>query len=189
MRQIDDNIFIEKSLQGDLEAFAGLVKKYQESVIALGWNILGDRDEARDIAQETFIQAFTHLERFDATRSFKTWIFSIAAKRSIDRLRRQKSFWKYFNRQTKEQYLETAQTNMMIEDSRVFSPLLKRLNPKERMAISLKINEGYSAKEIGAVIKCSESTARVHLFNAKKKLKQELLLAEKSIIKTGKGGN
>lgn len=186
MRQIDDNIIIEKSLQGDLEAFAGLVKKYQQALIALGWNILGDRDEARDIAQETFIQVFTHLERFDMTRSFKTWIFSIAVKRSIDRIRRQKSFWKYFNRQTKEQSLETTQTNMRIEESQVFSPLLKRLNPKERMAISLKINEGYSAKEIGEVIKCSENTTRVHLFNAKKKLKKELFLAEKS---TGKGGN
>ncbi|MCI0470859.1 MAG: sigma-70 family RNA polymerase sigma factor [Candidatus Aminicenantes bacterium] len=186
MRQIDDNIIIEKSLQGDLEAFAGLVKKYQDALVALGWNILGDRDDARDVAQEAFIQAFTHLERFDTTRSFKTWIFSIAVKRSIDRLRRQKSSWKYFNRQTKEQCLETAQTNISIEDSRVFSPLLKRLNPKERMAISLKINEGYSAKEIGEVIRCSESTARVHLFNAKKKLKKELSLAGKS---TGKGGD
>lgn len=172
MRHQQDNIIIEQSLRGDPEAFETLVKKYQASLIALTWNILGDADEARDMAQETFIQVYTHLERFDRTRSFKTWIFSIAVKRSIDRIRKKKSFLKYFNNQTKEMNPVVEQRNKRIEESEIFSPLLKKLNHKERAAISLKVNEGFSAKEIAEVIKCSESTARVHLFNAKKKLKE-----------------
>lgn len=172
MRQIQDNVIIEKSLQGDPEAFAGLVKKYQASLIALAWNILGDPDDARDIAQESFLQAYTHLERFDINRSFKTWLFSIAVKRSIDRTRKKKSFLKYFNLQTKEMNPGVEERGKSIEDSELFYPLLKKLNQKERTAISLKVNEGYSAREIGEVIKCSENTARVHLFNARKKLKE-----------------
>ncbi len=172
MRQIQDDIVIERSLQGDPEAFEALVKKYQSSLIALTWNILGDPDEACDMVQETFLQVYTHLERFDRTRSFKTWIFSIAVKRCIDRIRKKKSFLKYFNRQTKEINPVVERKNKRIEEPEIFSPLLKKLNHKERVAISLKVNEGFSAREISEIIKCSESTVRVHLFNAKKKLKE-----------------
>ena len=178
MRQLQENALIEKALQGDLEAFEMLVKKYQSSLVALAWNILGDPDDAHDAAQETFLQAYTNLERFDREKNFKTWIFSIAAKRSIDRLRKQKSFLKYFNKTMKEKEQNpnphVTQKNEKIEESEIFSPLLEKLKNKERIAISLKINENYSAKEIGAVLDCSESTARVHLFNARKKLKKEL---------------
>ena len=172
MRQIQDNIIIEKALKGDIEAFEALVKKYQASLIALAWNILGDPDDARDVAQETFFQVYTHLDRFDLKRNFKTWLFSIAVKRSIDHTRKKKSFFKYFNLQTKEMNPGAKTKAVDIEDSEIFYPLLKKLKHKERIAISLKVNEGYSAKEIAAVINCSESTARVHLFNARKKLKE-----------------
>lgn len=172
MRQIQDNIIIEKSLKGDVEAFEVLVKKYQPSLIALAWNILGDPDEARDVAQETFFQVYTHLDRFDLTKNFKTWLFSIAVKRSIDHTRKRKSFLKYFNLQTKEMNPAAQPETIGIEESEMFNPLLKKLKQKERIAISLKVNGGYSAKEIAAVIDCSESTARVHLFNARKKLKE-----------------
>lgn len=172
MKQATDNILIERSLQDDPEAFEILVKKYQASLIALTWNIVGDPDEARDMTQETFLQVYTHLERFDRTRNFKTWIFSIAVKRSIDRIRKKKSFLNYFNVQTKEMKPAAERKNQRIEESDIFYPLLKKLKHKERVAISLKVNEGFSAKEIAEVINCSESTARVHIFNAKKKLKE-----------------
>lgn len=169
-----DNVFVEKALQGDLEAFEMLVKKYQASLIALAANMLADADEACDIAQETFLQVYKNLGRFDQTKSFKTWLFSIAVKRAIDRTRKMRSFIAYFNQKTREMNPQPAPRHetTRIEDSHLFSPLLKRLNQRERTAISLKVNEGYTAKEIGEVLGCSESTARVHLFNARKRLKE-----------------
>lgn len=149
-----------------------LVKKYQSPLIAVAWNILGDPDEARDVAQETFLQVYTKLGQYDPTRSFKTWLYAIAVKRSIDRTRKARSFINYFNKRTREGNPAPAPKYERIEDSEIFHPLLKKLNQKERTAISLKINEGYSAKEISEVLSCSESTARVHLFNARKKLRE-----------------
>jgi len=61
-----------------------------------------------------------------------------------------------------------------IEDSEIFSPILSKLKDKERIAISLRVNEGYSAKEIAQTLDCAESTARVYLFNAKRKLRKLL---------------
>lgn len=61
-----------------------------------------------------------------------------------------------------------------IEDSEIFFPALKELSTKERVAITLKINDAYSASEIADVLGCAESTARVYLFHAKKKLRKIL---------------
>lgn len=182
MNTHDENQLIETCLLGSRNDFEPLVKKYRSPVIALAINILGNYDDALDIAQETFVQAFTNLRRFDTQRNFKSWILGIAAKRCLDHLKKQKSFLNYFLKHPKQFHLNAniSTDHKTIEESEIFSPLLKKMKNKERVAILLKINENYSAKEIADVLDCSESTARVHLFNAKQKLKKELLIVEKN---------
>ena len=173
----DERLIIRKCLAGSRETFEVLVNRYETHVKALAWNITGNPEEAKEISQDTFLQAFKNLHRFDLNRSFKNWLLGITAKRSIDRIRKQKSFLNFFRR-----YIEVVPTKKEdvkpIEESAVFHPLLKRLKENERIALSLQINENYTAKEIGSVLNCSESSARVTLFKAKKKLKKELLAAE-----------
>ncbi|MCP2618637.1 RNA polymerase sigma factor [Candidatus Aminicenantes bacterium AC-335-A11] len=156
-----------------------LVKKYEKNVLCLAWNILGNREEAEDVTQETFIQAYLSLNRFDTKRSFKNWLYSIAYKRCIDRKRKEKSFYKFVKKFIYGEKLRINIEKEGIEYSERFAPLLSKLNEKERTAIILKINEGYSAKEIAEVLNCAESTARVHLFNARRKLKK--LLEEENV--------
>ncbi|MCP5105198.1 MAG: sigma-70 family RNA polymerase sigma factor [bacterium] len=172
---MDENKIIQTCLAGDVDAFEKLVEHYQSRVIALAWNILGDHDDARDAAQDAFIQAYKNLHRYDSQWSFKTWLMGITVKRSLDRIRKQKSFLKFFKYRSETMREETRPTSHSIEQSEIFNPLLKLLNERERTALCLKVNEGYSAREIGALLNCSETTARVHLFKAKKKLKKALL--------------
>ena len=61
-----------------------------------------------------------------------------------------------------------------LAESEFFSPLLKQLKPRERLALMLKMEENFSAREIAEVLNCSESTARVHVFNAKRKIRRIL---------------
>jgi RNA polymerase sigma-70 factor (ECF subfamily) len=178
---MDEIKIIKQCLNGEMEAFEMLVKKYQSSLTAFALNMLGDYDEARDIAQETFVQAYFNLNRFDLSRNFKTWLFGIAVKRTIDFTRKKKSFLNYFNKQTKESELKKVPKIERIEQSVIFNPLLKKLKPKERMSIILKVNEDFSARDMSEVLDCSESTARVHLYNARVKLKKWLLQNEKSV--------
>ena len=151
-------------------------------MIALAINILGDHDDSLDIVQETFVQAFTNLHRFDTQRNFKSWLLGIAAKRCLDHLKKQRSFLNYFLKQPRQFHLDANLTidSKTIEESETFYPLLKKMKTNERIALLLKINENYSAKEIADVLHCSESTARVHLFNAKQKLKKELVNTQKN---------
>ncbi len=175
-----DNQLIETCLQGRRDCFEPLVRKYQGSVYALALNVLGNGDDAKDAAQETFVQAYVNLDRFDRARNFKTWLLSIAVKRCLDLLRKRKSILGYFLKQTANKRAPGPPAPFKgVEESDIFRPLLKRIKGKERIALLLKMNEGYSAAEIAEVLGCSPVTARVHLFNAKKQLKEHLDAAEK----------
>ena len=190
MTKIDELKLIKLCLLGRRDCYEPLVKKYQSSVLAVAINILGNYDEAQDILQDTFISAYIHLDRFDTERNFKTWLISIAVNRCLDHLRKQKSFLKYFLKQSQgspDEQNKVYSDYKVIEDSEFFLPLLKKLKEKERIALVLKMNENYSAKEIGEVLKCSENTVRVHQFNAKQKIKKWLALSgnnrsEKTIL-------
>lgn len=173
---MEDKEIISRCLSGEIEAFELLVNKYQAKILTMSWSILQNKEEARDITQEAFSQAYFNLSHFDMTKSFKTWLYSIAYKRCLDRKRKEKLWAKYFKKIVKEERLSSDEKNKerRIEDSEIFSPLLSKLNEKERTAISLKMSEGFSAKEIAQIVNCAESTARVYLFNAKRKLKKML---------------
>lgn len=162
---------------GNREAFEILVNRYESHVKALAWNIVGNPDEALEISQEAFLQAFKNLHLFDISKNFKNWLLGITVKRSLDKLRKRKSFWNFFNRYVLEAPL-TKEEIRPIEESPIFHPLLKRLNERERIALSLQINENYTAGEIGKILACSENSVRVLLFKARKKLKKALLANE-----------
>lgn len=171
---MDEKLAVQQCVQGNPEAFAGLVNQYQFRVLALAMNITRDKEEARDVAQDVFIQAYTNLHRFDIQKSFKNWIMGITVKRSIDQTRKQKTFLKFFNRYLTVARLYNQPENKKIEESVIFHPLLRYLNKKERAALSLQLNEEYTAKEIGEILDCSENTVRVYLFKARQKIKKRL---------------
>jgi len=89
---MEENAIITRCLNGDTEAFEMIVTRYQEPLMALCWNILRNPEEARDTTQDTFVQAFRHLNRYDQVRSLKNWLYSIAYHRCLDKIRKHKSF-------------------------------------------------------------------------------------------------
>ena len=110
------------------------------------------------------------------TKSFKNWLYSIAYRKCIDRKRKEKLLTQYIKKTKREESLSSdgKDKERRIDESEIFAPILAHLNEKERTTISLKMGEGYSAKEIAQIINCAESTVRVYLFNAKRKLKKML---------------
>jgi RNA polymerase sigma-70 factor (ECF subfamily) len=170
----DERRIIQTCLDGNHDAFSVLVNRYEIHVKALAWNITGNPEDAMEVCQDAFLQAFKNLDRFDPDRDFKNWLLGITAKRGIDRLRKRKTFMHFFLRYAEEAPLSNPEIKP-IEESEIFHPLMKRLNERERIALSLQMNESFTAKEIGQVLDCSENSVRVLLFNARKKLKKELL--------------
>ena len=173
---MDEHEAISRCLAGDREVFELIVNKYQTQILHLTWSILGDKDEAKDATQEAFVRSFLQLRTYDRTRSFKTWLFTIAYNRCMDKLRENKSRSQAFEKMSQGNSFNHYQEDpeKKLEESEQFVRLLKKLKEKERTALSLKAIQGYSAHEISAVLGCKESTARVYIFSAKRKLKKIL---------------
>ena len=173
---MDDKDVLSRCLKGDHEAFEALVDKYQANVLTFTGILMRNREEAKDITQEIFIQALENLRHFDTNKSFKNWLYSIAYRKCVDSIRRDKLFLKYLKRLAKEYHHHKDRITQKgrLEESELLGPALQCLSQKERIAVLLKINEGYSAMEIAEILQCSESTARVTLFHARKKLKKIL---------------
>jgi len=173
---MEDNLSITHCLAGDTEAYGEVVARYQAHLLSLAWNIIGNQDDARDIVQEVFIKSYGALPNFDRTRNLKPWLVIITIRRCRDWLRRKRSFLNYFRQQANnmDNFLAHPAPQKMPGDSIQYSRMLDRCSEKERIAIVLRINEEYSAREIAAVLHCSESTARVHLLNARRKLKEAI---------------
>lgn len=170
----NENDWIGKVLQGDAAAFENLVGKYQARLVAFLWNLLGSGEDARDAAQDAFIRAYVKLGQFDRSRSFKNWLFAIAYNQGIDLLRKKRSFRRFWERETAEIDPPLTSAAGTIENSPFWCPALLRITPQERAVLALKYNEDCGTKEIADAFGCSESTVRVHLLNARRKLKKEL---------------
>jgi RNA polymerase sigma-70 factor (ECF subfamily) len=90
----EDARLVKICREGDAGAFEGLVRKYQDPVYSIAYRMVGDREEARDLAQETFVRAFEGIETFNTRLSFRAWLYRIGANAAIDHLRRRKGKWR-----------------------------------------------------------------------------------------------
>lgn len=172
---MDDNEIVTGCLRGKTEEFQKIVDRYSAPAMALAMNILGNRADAEDVCQETFIQIYRNLEKFDMKRSFKTWLYTILYRRALDlhkKRRRSIELLKKVGRESPE--LLVSESPSPPREKELPSWLIEHLSPKERTAVCLWANDGYTAQEISEVLHCSSSTARVYLFHARKKIKAYL---------------
>jgi RNA polymerase sigma-70 factor (ECF subfamily) len=85
--RLDDAELVEQYLAGERFAFQELVERYQERLLNFIYRSIGDRDRAEDLVQETFVRVYRHLHRFDPTKKFSTWIYTIASNLAKNELR------------------------------------------------------------------------------------------------------
>jgi len=159
-------------LTADPDGFEKIVDAHKASIMAAAINVLGNREDAEDACQEAFIQVFRHLDRYDPRKSLKNWILMILYRRCFDQLRKKRRFLSALHRVRMELPPETSAADPIPDKKgRLRTELLNHLNLKERTALTLWANEGFSGQEISEVLGCSPSTARVYLCKARKKLK------------------
>jgi len=174
----DDRELAALARDGDEGAFALLVRRHQGGVRRCAARILGDDEEARDIAQVAFIRAWDNLAKYDPTWSFSTWLYRIATNLAIDVLRSRDS-----RDRTHVAHLRVVGDSVgpsapgrMAEDEvrRIFGELAATLTPAQRSAFLLREVEGRETAEVASVMGCSEATVRNHVFQARARLRKEL---------------
>jgi len=87
LASLGDSDVVQAYLDGEARAFDELVSRYDGRLINFVYRTIGDRDRARDIVQETFVRVYRHLHRFDQTKKFSTWIYTIAGNLAKNELR------------------------------------------------------------------------------------------------------
>src|SRR5712692_2982885 len=87
LHEFDDGRLVLEHLSGDPQAFGTLVDRYQTRLLNFINRTIGDRERAEDLVQEVFIRVFRHLHRFDQTKKFSTWIYTIASNLAKNELR------------------------------------------------------------------------------------------------------
>jgi RNA polymerase sigma-70 factor (ECF subfamily) len=170
-----DEELLQNCLEGNGEEYRKIVEKYRTKALAIAMNILGNRQDAEDASQDAFIQAFNNIKMFDFKRSFPNWLFSILYKRCLDRLRKRSRFSAFYQKIKSEPSHSTSSRPSNPSFSLLEKQeLMETLSSKERISLFLWAHDGYTSQEIGEVLKCSPSTARVYLFKARKKIKSLL---------------
>jgi RNA polymerase sigma-70 factor (ECF subfamily) len=179
--ELSDSELALRARGGDMVSFEALVVRKTPAVVSVARRIVGDGEDARDVAQLVFLRVWEQLARYDETFSFNTWLYRIATNLSIDFLRstrsRERAHGATLHLVRLREELTSSQTTNAVEDgelARLFQTVASRLTGKQKAVFVLKEMEDRDTKEIARILKCGESTVRNHLFNARRILRREI---------------
>jgi RNA polymerase sigma-70 factor (ECF subfamily) len=179
-----DQELIARTLGGDGGAFGILVERFQRKIYRVAYAIVRDDVEADTITQDTFIQAYTHLARFQGRSELETWLTRITINRSRDWLRRRKfvSLFSHDDQSDDREYViepvddrPDAERQLMAHQLRAAITRAERtLSSQQKIIFRLRHYENHSLEEIAELLGLRSGTVRAHLFRAIHKVRKEL---------------
>ena len=176
---MDDSTAIQKCKAGETEAFGHLVRRYQTEAIGHAATILGSLDDALDAAKDAFLDAYQAVGRFDASRKFYPWLYTILRNRCFKTL-------------ASRQKHETAGTETIEilvnteKDSRgaaanVLNRALRELEAEDRELLTLKHLDGLSYEELAERLGIPAGTVMSRLYYARKRLREKVLTIQETL--------
>ena len=175
MVQLEDPDLVCKSLQGDMKAFEVLIDRYKQMVFTLACRIIRNKEDAEEIAQDTFLKAHNALETFKGESKFSTWLYKIAYYRSLDQLKKKK---RHISSVSLDQYRPTDIKEMsgVLDELerqdlvRIVKAAINRLNEEDSAIVTLFYFEELSIREIAEIVSLSPEVLKVRLFRSRKQL-------------------
>ena len=167
-----DAALVERYLAGDTTAFDEIMIRYERQIYRVCYRFVENRDDAMDLAQEVFIKAFEHLSTFRRESSLKTWLYRIAMNHCINHVKKHSQEFVEVSEYTGK---IQASTQVQLEDREQrehFRRMVKRLPPKQKAILELRINEQLSYEEIAKMSGRSVSTIKASVFFALEKLRK-----------------
>ena len=166
-----DARLVEAARRGDQSAFGDLVTRYERRLLRVIGRFIHDQEQARDLAQETFLRAFQRLDQFDPSRRFGPWLFRIGVNLALDHLRRRKrrGRWALFTDLSKETQPDppVADPRRAIDMGQEVRQVLDELPEAYRTVLVLRDLENFSTSEIAAILERKEATIRWRLAEAR----------------------
>ena len=187
--QATDHDLITLALKGSEKAYRELLDRYQRPVFSLVYRMVRDREQAEDLAQETFVKVFNHLDRYDPKYKFSSWIFKIASNLAIDSLRKKElntvsldgsrhattsdevdatRITVESGDENPEELLEAKELGEEIERA------IGALRPEYRTAVLLRHVEGRPYEEIAEIMEIPLGTVKTYIHRARGELREML---------------
>ncbi|MBV7270544.1 RNA polymerase sigma factor [Winogradskyella luteola] len=171
----DENILIDAINNGDTRAYAQLVDRYKDLVYTLALRMLKHKEEAEEVAQDTFIKVFKSLHKFKGDSKFSTWIYRVAYNTCLDNIKKNK---KYLNNVAIDEFtfnkldtIDNALDHIIKEEKSVLiKNCIDKLPEDSSVILTLFYFEELSLDEISKIINIEANTVKVKLFRARKKL-------------------
>ncbi|GCE07844.1 RNA polymerase sigma factor [Dictyobacter aurantiacus] len=187
--EVPDAVLARQVLDGDQQAFATIVQRYQRALFNFIYQQIGNYDQAWDVLQNVFICFFTSLPRLDNDRAFKSWLFHVARNKCIDEIRHQQRNALPFSRvetygednDDQEALLDVIDVALLpdaIAEKREMQDFMRKaigtLPPKFRDVVWLRYVSKPSFGEIGEALNMPESTAKTYFYRATRLMRQQL---------------
>ena len=180
LRAADDSTVVASFLNGEERAFTELVERYQNRLLNFIYRTIGDRDRAEDLVQEVFIRVYRHLHRFDRSKKFSTWVYTIASNLAKNELRnRSRNPLVLF--QTMQGSADDDDRPLQFEDTtsrpddmyrkrhlrELVEDTVAKLPEHHRQVFVLRELEGKSYEEIAEITDCNLGTVKSRLNRAR----------------------
>jgi RNA polymerase sigma-70 factor (ECF subfamily) len=172
---------VARAQAGDSLAFEELIICYQRKVVSLAWRMLGNQEDARDAAQETFLKAYKYLQSFRAEQDFAGWLYQIAVNACRDIARKRGTAGQFISFEVEQQsgnFEKLASSDdlealaIAEQEKALIARAIQSLSKKEREAIVLRDLQGLPTEEVARILGSSQTTVRSQISSARAKIKR-----------------
>ena len=177
MIQIESDI-ISRCQQGDKDAFRWVVQTHQRMIFSLALKMLCDEEEAKDMVQETFIRVWQSIKGFDTQKTFSTWVYTIASRLCIDRLKRARKVVALPEDElVLRRFASDGDEQLSLENKEwvsIVRTLAENLSDKQRLIFTLCQLEGLPSAEVEQITGLGARQVKSNLYVARQTIRKRL---------------
>ncbi|MCQ1528501.1 RNA polymerase sigma factor [Lutispora saccharofermentans] len=181
-----ERLLVDKSKKGDLDAFEELISAYEKKAYNIAYRMMGNEEDAKDMAQEAFIKIYKSIQNFREESSFSTWLYRIVTNVCLDELRKRKNdrlvplelnietdkgsaiVELSAEKETPEDIYERVEKRQLIQNA------ISSLGDDYKTVIILRDIQGFGYEEIASMLNCSLGTIKSRINRARNQLKDKL---------------
>ena len=170
-----DIALIDRILKGDQSAYPALIRRHKDYAFTVAFRILNTREDAEEVAQDAFMQAFGALATFNREAKFTTWFYRIVFNAALAFKRKNRIFTEPIENATAEWAVASSVDELQKADQQRFiQEALSQLSPDDVAMITLFYLKEFSLEEIAEILNITADTAKVKVHRARKRLAEQM---------------
>ncbi|MCD4790471.1 MAG: RNA polymerase sigma factor [Bacteroidales bacterium] len=179
MKYQSDSFYIDKILEGDVSAYSMIVDRHKDMVFTVALRIVRNREDAEEIAQDTFVKVYQSLKSFKKESKFSTWLYRIVYNTAISKTRKRQlettdMEYEIIENYTLDNIKEDVNRLEYDEQKNLINKVIEKLSPEESTLINLFYLKEYSTEEISKIMNLSKANVKVKLHRIRKRLYKEV---------------